>query len=100
MANFAAAFEAALDGGALDSGATASFVGSNKMAANVADKLTSNTSNNHNTISSPPSRPPAIALRRLRREETDAVAAAAAATATGRTRTRTPRPRMRNASTA
>ena len=49
MANFAAAFEAALNGGALDSGATASFVVSNKTAANVVDMLTSN-NNNHDAI--------------------------------------------------
>ena len=50
MANFAAAFKAALDAGAVDSGATASSVGSNETAANVADKFTSNTSSNHDAI--------------------------------------------------
>ena len=42
MANLAAAFEAAMDDRAPDSGATASLVGSNETAANLADKRTSN----------------------------------------------------------
>ena len=50
MANLAGAFEAAIDDRSLDSGATASLVSSNETATNVADKLTSNTSNNHDAI--------------------------------------------------
>ena len=43
MADLVAVVEAAMDDCALDSGATASIVGSNKTAANVADKLISST---------------------------------------------------------
>ena len=50
MANFAVAFEAAMDVGALDSGATASLVASKETAANVVDKLTSSSSSTHDAI--------------------------------------------------
>ena len=47
VANRAVAIKATMDDRALDSGATSSLVSSNETAANVANKLTSNTSNNH-----------------------------------------------------
>ena len=50
MANFAAASEAVMDTGALNSGATASLVNNNETATNVADKLTSSSSSTHDAI--------------------------------------------------
>ena len=50
MANLADAFEAAMEDRALDSAATAAPVNNNETAANVADKLTSNTANNQDAI--------------------------------------------------
>ena len=50
MANFAAAFEAAIDVTPPDSGATASLVNNQETAANVADKLTSSSSSTHGAI--------------------------------------------------